>query len=128
MGPISRVNARPIDPYLQWRERLEEKKAEKESGFAKDDGRVPARRTRDEYVPGPDRTPESEKLPGNEEEQDQNAGKADGTQPDQAAKLRTEDDESKIQVLEQELAQVERELGRKDNDGYRRQHMVVTKM
>ena len=162
MGPISRVYAGPTDPYLQWRERLEEKKAEKESGFAKDDGRVPARRTRDEYVPGPDRTPESEKLPGNEEEQDQNAGKADGTQPDQAAKkaagkepercrcstdkvdreieklkkrkkelegqLRTEDDESKIQVLEQELAQVERELGRKDNDGYRRQHMVVTKM
>ena len=30
MGPISRVNARPIDPYLQWRERMEEKKAEKE--------------------------------------------------------------------------------------------------
>ena len=42
--------------------------------------------------------------------------------------LRMEQDESKVQSLERELAQVERELSQKDNDGYRRRHMVMTKM
>ncbi len=178
MGPISRVNARPIDPYLQWRERMEEKKAEKEkyagsqdlktsktekeSGFAKGAGNVPGQRIRDEYVPGPDRTPESGKLPESGEEPDKAAKKADGMEPDKAAKkadgkkterymgstdkvdreieklkkrkselegqLRMEQDESKVQSLERELAQVERELSQKDNDGYRRRHMVMTEM
>lgn len=35
-------------------------------------------------------------------------------------------DESRIRELEKELAQVERELGQKDNDAYRRQHAVYT--
>lgn len=174
MGSISRVNARPADPYLQWRERLEEKraenekskdpqdlktaKAEKESGFEKEARDVPGRRIRDEYVPRPDRTPESGKLPEKGEEPDKNARMADGKEPDKAAEkaegryrgstdkvdreieklkkrkselegqLRTEQDDRKIQSLERELAQVERELAQKDNDGYRRSHMEVTKM
>ena len=170
MGPISRVDARPTDPYLQWRERLEEKRAEKgksadskdwkmaedekESGFAKEARDVPGRRIRDEYVPGPDRTPESGKLPENGEEPDQNAkkalDKADGKKPEKyrgstdkvdreieklkkrkselEGQLRTEQDDRKIQGLERELARVERELSQKDNDGYRRSHMEVTKM
>lgn len=166
MGPISRVNARPIDPYLQWRERMEEKKAEKEkyagsqdlktsktekeSGFAKGAGNVPGQRIRDEYVPGPDRTPESGKLPESGEEPDKAAKKADGKKTERymgstdkvdreieklkkrkselEGQLRMEQDESKVQSLERELAQVERELSQKDNDGYRRRHMVMTKM
>lgn len=146
MGPISRVNARPTNPYLQWRERLEEKKAEKEPGFAGETRNAQVRRTRDEYVPGPDRAPESGKLP----EKDEAARKADGKKPELyrgstdkvdreieklkkrkeelEAKIRTEQDVRKIQSLKQELAQVERELGQKDNDGYRRRHMAVTKM
>ena len=178
MGPISRVNERPADPYLQWRERLYEKKAEKEksagaqdlktvkdekeSGFAREAGNVPGRRTRDEYVPGPDRTPDSGKLPEKGEEPDKNARKTGGKEPDKDAKkadgekpewcrgstdkvdreieklkkrkselegqLRTEQDDRKIQSLERELAQVERELSQKDNDGYRRSHMELTKM
>lgn len=146
MGPISRVNDRPIDPYLQWRERLEEKKA----GFFKGAGNVPGQRTRDEYVPGPDRTPESGKLPESGEEPDKAAKKADGKKTERymgstdkvdreieklkkrkselEGQLRMEQDESKVQSLERELAQVERELSQKDNDGYRRRHMVMTKM
>ena len=42
--------------------------------------------------------------------------------------LRTEQDETRRQSLESELAQVERELSQKDNDAYRRQHTVFTKM
>ena len=35
-------------------------------------------------------------------------------------------DEMKARELEKELAQVERELSRKDNDTYRRQHTVFS--
>lgn len=37
-----------------------------------------------------------------------------------------ETDEDRVEALEQKLAQVERELSRKDNDTYRRQHTVFS--
>lgn len=40
--------------------------------------------------------------------------------------LSSETDESKIKDLEQKLAQVERELGQKDNGAYRRRHTVFS--
>lgn len=40
--------------------------------------------------------------------------------------LRTETDDTKAKALEQQLAQVERELNQKDNDTYRRQHTVFS--
>lgn len=42
------------------------------------------------------------------------------------ANLNTETDETKKKELESKLAQVERELRQKDNDTYRRQHMVFS--
>ena len=42
------------------------------------------------------------------------------------SQLRTVEDEGKRKSLESQLAQVERELRQKDNDGYRRQHTVFS--
>lgn len=40
--------------------------------------------------------------------------------------IHRETDETKVEELEAKLAQVEKELGQKDNDTYRRQHAVYT--
>ncbi len=40
--------------------------------------------------------------------------------------INSETDEVKIKELEGKLAQVERELRQKDNDGYRRSHTVFS--
>ena len=42
--------------------------------------------------------------------------------------LNSETDEAKIKDLEQQLAQVERELKQKDNDTYRKQHSTFTQL
>lgn len=63
MGPISRLSARQTDPYQARRERLEKKAAEKEDGSVKETKNTPMRRARDEYVPGDDRTLETDKTP-----------------------------------------------------------------
>ena len=41
-------------------------------------------------------------------------------------RIYTEQDETRRQDLERQLAQVERELREKDNDSYRRQHSTFT--
>lgn len=156
MEPISRVNSSQADPYLQWRERLEEKNAQKAPSVsqgveeAKNEKGALARRTRDEYVPGTDQAPESGKLPEKGKDPDQASKKADGKKPETyrgstdkvdreieklkkrkeelEGQIRTETDEAKIQSLERELAQVEQELSQKDNDGYRRRNTVMTKL
>jgi hypothetical protein len=43
-------------------------------------------------------------------------------------RISTETDEARIQDLERQLAQVERELRKKDNDTYRRQHSTFTQL
>ena len=43
-------------------------------------------------------------------------------------RLGTEADETKSKDLERQLAQVERELGEKDNDTYRKQHSTFTQL
>ncbi len=151
MGPISRVNNSQSDPYLQWRERLEERRAEKEGdSSAKEVKSGPVRRTRDEYVPGTDGDSEPGKIPEKGREPDRVSKKQEGKKTEKylgstdkvdreieklkkrkeelEGQIRTEKDERRIRSLEQELAQVERELSQKDNDGYRQRNMVVTKM
>jgi hypothetical protein len=115
MGPISRVSAGSADPYLQWRERLEEKRAEKketeqDKASKKADGNKP------------------EKYMGSTDKVDREIEKLKKRKKELEGQLRTEQDENKVRSLERELAQVERELSQKDNDGYRRQHMTMTKL
>jgi len=43
-------------------------------------------------------------------------------------RLNTETDEAKIKDLERQLAQVQRELGEKNNDTYRKQHSTFTQL
>ena len=43
-----------------------------------------------------------------------------------AQQLNAETDETKAERLQRQLAQIEQELSRKDNDTYRRQHMEIT--
>lgn len=43
-----------------------------------------------------------------------------------AQQLNSETDETKAERLQRQLAQIEQELSRKDNDTYRRQHMEIT--
>lgn len=171
MGPISGVNDRQTNPYLQWQEKIvnktagkpEESKTEaksrtieaqgvKEAGDGKTPGSarkaeaVPARRTRDEYIPESVSMPDADKSPA----ADQASKNGEGRKPEVCkastdkvdreieklkkrkeeleSQLRTEKDEGKLQKLKRELAQVERELSQKDNDTYRRQHMEVTRM
>ena len=150
MGPISRLSARQTDPYQARRERLEKKAAEKEDGSVKETKNTPMRRARDEYVPGDDRTLETDKTPEKSKGSDKASKQAEGKKPQMCkastdkvdreieklkkrkkeleGQLRTEQDETRRQSLESELAQVERELSQKDNDSYRRQHTVFTKM
>lgn len=163
MGLISRLNSSHTDPYEQWRERLEERNGKplvsqgvkeardgKEDTSLKEEEKSPVRRTKDEYVPGADRTPEPGRLPEKDKEPDKAPKKADGKGPETyrgstdkvdreieklkkrkeelEGQIRTEKDESRVQSLERELAQVLRELSQKDNDGYRRRHTVVMKM
>lgn len=69
MNSISRVGEREKDSYLLWSEKLAEKaadntKAQKTDKTEQDDARnIPARRTRDEYIPGTDRLPDDRKTP-----------------------------------------------------------------
>ena len=115
MGPISRVSAGSADPDLQWSERLEEKRAEKketeqDKASKKADGNKP------------------EKYMGSTDKVDREIEKLKKRKKELEGQLRTEQDENKVRSLERELAQVERELSQKDNDGYRRQHMTMTKL
>lgn len=123
---------------------------EKEGGSLKETKNALLRRTRDEYVPDADRTAQADKIPEKSKGPDKASKQAEGKKPELCkastdevdreieklkkrkkeieGQLRTEQDETKIQSLERELGQVERELSQKDNDAYRRQHTVVTKM
>lgn len=122
MGPISRVNARPADPYLQWRERLEEKRAEK-SGKLPEKGEGP-----DKAAEKADGKKTERRYRGSTDKVDREIEKLKKRKSELEGQLRTEQDDRKIQSLKRELAQVERELAQKDSDGYRRSHMEVTKM
>lgn len=136
MNSISRVGEREKDSYLLWSEKLAEKaadntKAQKTDKTEQDDARnIPARRTRDEYIPGTDILPDDRKpeiCKCSTDKVDREIEKLKKRKEKLEGQLRTEKDEQKIQHLERELAQVERELTRKDNDTYRRQHMEITK-
>ena len=70
----------------------------------------------------------TERYMGSTDKVDREIEKLKKRKSELEGQLRMEQDESKVQSLERELAQVERELSQKDNDGYRRRHMVMTKM
>ncbi len=156
MGPISGVNDRQTDPYLQWSKQVEKNasragmvRAEENSqdsrdvkGEEKGNNRTEgvkndsARRTRDEYIPetkgdADSKRAESEKsgmYRCSTDKVDHEIAKLKRHKAELESMLSTEKDERKIQELERQLSQVERELSQKDNDTYRKQHMEMTKI
>ncbi len=157
MGPVSGVNERQADPYLQWSRQIEKnasgagmKRAEektqdsqdvkeKENNPAESAGNVPARRTRDEYIPETKGDADSKRVKSEKSEKsemwrcstdkvDREIEKLKKQKAELEGKLSMEKDERKIQELESQLSQVERELSQKDNDTYRKQHMEMTKL
>lgn len=159
MGPVSGVNERQTDPYLQWSKQIEKnaseagmkraeektqdsqdvKEKEKENNPAESAGNVPARRTRDEYIPETKGDADSKRVKNEKSEKpdmyrastdkvDREIEKLKKQKAELEGKLSTEKDERKIQELERQLSQVERELSQKDNDTYRKQHMEMTKL
>ena len=144
MGPISGVNDRQTDPYLQWSKQVEKnasragmgKAEEKENNLAEGVKNDSARRTRDEYIPetkgdADSKRAESEKsgmYRCSTDKVDREIAKLKRHKAELESMLSTEKDERKIQELERQLSQVERELSQKDNDTYRKQHMEMTKL
>lgn len=79
----------------------------------------------DEYIP--EKAPEGpETSTGNTDRVDREIERLRKEQAELKQRLRSEADPARARALEQRLAQVERELDRKDNDAYRRQHTVFT--
>lgn len=154
MGPVSGVNERQADPYLQWSRQIEKnasgagmKRAEektqdsqdvkeKENNPAEGAMNVPARRTRDEYIPETKGDADSKRVKSEKSEMwrcstdkvDREIEKLKKQKAELEGKLSMEKDERKVQELERQLSQVERELSQKDNDTYRKQHMEMTKL
>ena len=157
MGPVSGVNERQADPYLQWSRQIEKnasgagmKRAEektqdsqdvkeKENNLAEGAMNVPARRTRDEYIPETKGDADSKRVKNEKSEKsemwrcstdkvDREIEKLKKQKAELEGKLSMEKDERKIQELERQLSQVERDLSQKDNDTYRKQHMEMTKL
>lgn len=79
----------------------------------------------DKEAKGPDKKePEkkTEKCVANTDKVDREIEKLKRKQKELKQQINSETDGAKIKELEGELAQVERELRQKDNDGYRRRH------
>lgn len=103
------------------------------------EGAPDARKPDTDAPEGPDpagqgaKGPEGKKDKGetwecNTDQVDREIEKLKKKQQELEQRLGTETDEAKIKALEQQLAQVERELKQKDNDTYRRQHAVYTQL
>lgn len=78
---------------------------------------------------GPDKKAEDDKeesVTCNTDKVDREIEKLKKKKSELERQLGSETDEGRIKDLENELAQVERELSQKDNDAYRRQHAVYT--
>lgn len=83
----------------------------------------------DKEAKGPDKKePEkkTERCVGNTDKVDREIEKLRRKQKELKQQINSETDEAKIKELEGKLAQVERELRQKDNDGYRRSHTVFS--
>ncbi len=59
---------------------------------------------------------------------DREIEKLKSKQQDLNQQLQSETDETKRNLLEKKMAQIERELSQKDNDAYRKQHAVYTRV
>lgn len=68
----------------------------------------------------------TEKCVGNTDKVDREIEKLKRKQKELKQKINSETDEVKLKELKGKLAQVERELKQKDNDGYRRSHTVFS--
>ena len=78
---------------------------------------------------GPERKKDQDEVwEGNTDKVDREIEKLKKKQQELEQRINTETDEAKIKDLEQQLAQVERELKQKDNDTYRRQHTTVRQL
>lgn len=101
------------------RQREDEAKAQEQS--------QPQKPIRDEYIPSDKSEPDSkpEICRGSTDKVDREIEKLKKELEELKQKIGSETDETKIRQLESRLKQVEGELRQKDNDAYRRQHMVT---
>ena len=147
MGPVSGVNERQADPYLQWSRQIEKnasgagmKRAEektqdsqdvkeKENNLAEGAMNVPARRTRDEYIPETKGDADSKRVKNEKSEKSEMWRCSTDKVDREIEKLKKQKAELEGKLsMERQLSQVERELSQKDNDTYRKQHMEMTKL
>lgn len=70
----------------------------------------------------------AERWMGNTDKVDREIERLKKKQKELNQRIHTETDEARIQDLERQLAQVERELKVKDNDTYRKQHATFTQL
>lgn len=81
----------------------------------------------EEGAQGPERKDaEEERCTGSTDKVDREIEQLKNKKKELEQRINTESDEDKIKDLEQQLAQVERELQQKDTDTYRRQHTVFS--
>lgn len=127
-----------------------------ERGNSAADSTMPPKPDRDEYIPGQKAEPlkadelqkadspkeekeaekadksekppqkKTEKCTGNTDKVDREIEKLKKKKKELEQKVATEKDPEKAERLKSQLAQVERELKQKDNDGYRKSHTVFT--
>lgn len=79
-----------------------------------------------EQPEGPEKGDEAEQYTGSTDKVDREIERLKRKREELEAQISREADSAKTERLEKELARVERELRQKDNDAYRRQHMVIS--
>lgn len=79
-----------------------------------------------EQPEGPEKGDEAEQYTGSTDKVDREIERLKRKREELEAQISREADPAKTERLEKELARVERELRQKDNDAYRRQHMVIS--
>ncbi len=105
----------PKQPEKRLSNPEEAQKVEKSNQNAGGDGA-------DKSIPGR----KEEICRGNTDEVDREIEKLKKKKEDLERQLNSETDEKRIRELERKLAQIEQELGQKDNDTYRRNHTVFS--
>lgn len=117
MMPVSGQTAGAVQPLPAERTAPRDQQPEE----PRDCGRKPVM---DEYVP----ERKEERYVGSTDRVDREIEALKRKREELAQRISAETDGTKIQELERQLAQVERELRQKDSDAYRRRHMEVTRL
>ena len=124
MMPVSGQTAGAVQPLpaerAAPRDQRPEEPRDQRPEEPRDCGRKPVM---DEYIP----ERKEERYVGSTDRVDREIEALKRKREELAQRISAETDGTKIQELERQLAQVERELRQKDSDAYRRQHMEVSR-